>query len=925
MNTGRILTVCMTVMLVAGSAALAAEPPGAVVKMNALPVYTLPGSAAADGKLAEWAGIPPSATAGDWTKDDPALQLYAGMKPGGRELFFLIMVRDRQRYGDGTPPTCRAHGADALVLCFDFDRQARDTSFADWQDNSKLAMYGQQTVRGAPTGRIVLTPRSWIAQPKLIPDEVMTYWQKGIEANVMVQAEWKAKAISVPVEGGTAYEVSVNLDAVLSALGRKASPDYIGFSAAVVDQDNPLPLGPLGIQPGNPMNEWRNWAGERSTSAYSPISPTPLAATLGLLSLSPVKPAAPAPQAPLPKSLQDMYGEFPGADTIGAGIGKPAPELADLVFWAAVQGAVLDAPLVKKLMAEEAPLVRENTLAALCFTDQDKAAAEMGASLAYGRDVATASSNELILACLVNEKHKLGHLPELRRLLASDDLTVAVAAARALVKVGVKDDIAVLEAAIEERERVLLAKDPQMPGIAKMGRPLLAALSEALQSRVVPNPSKATLTREILKMNTDLNRFIPWDGNNVFNAGGLLRQWPKEGPKELWRFKAGPALATVVEAGGRAFIAGQADKKQWAYCLDAKTGKELWKTETGEEFFLPNHWWGTVASPVVDGDRVYFIPYHRLGDYRGGGGEECSLICLRVSDGKELWRSGGDIPYVNGFSTPLVIGDTVYVLPQVESQVLLPLDRLTGKVRSQWPPRAPDSGGVPFPGASPIYQEIDGIGQIVIGLGSSQVVGCSPKDGTIFWQIVRSMGHGLMASPVAVDCRVFLTCGENRWSQCLEMQARGGKIRSREIYNSVRNQLNFFNTPAIIDGAVYGFNDSALQCTSLDDGKVLWEKKGWGTNGQLIAADGLIFALSSSGDLVMIEVNRTGYHELGRVRHGIDLGHPQHPTLANGRLYVHGEDTAICYQLTPELLGSAPDTSSSPPVRVQTAQERSNQ
>ncbi|HUT57199.1 MAG TPA: hypothetical protein VNA25_04925, partial [Phycisphaerae bacterium] len=369
----------------------AAVAQGAEGKMNALPTYTLPGSAAADGKLAEWAGIPPSAAAGDWTKDDPALQFYAGMKPGGRELFFLIMVRDRQRYGDGTPPTCRAPGADALVLCFDFDRQARDTSFADWQDNSKLAMYGQQTVRGAPTGRIVLTPRSWSAQPKLIPDEAMTCWQEGIEANVMVPAEWKAKAISVPVEGGTACEVSVNLDAVLSALGRKASPDYIGFSAAVVDQDNPLPLGPLGIQPGNPMNEWRNWAGERSTSAYSPISPTPLAATLGLLSLSPVKPAAPAPQAPLPKSLQDVYGEFPGADTIGAGIGKPDPEkLADLVFWAAVQGAVLDAPLVKKLMAAEAPLVRENTLAALFFTDQDKAAAEMGASLAYGRDIATA-------------------------------------------------------------------------------------------------------------------------------------------------------------------------------------------------------------------------------------------------------------------------------------------------------------------------------------------------------------------------------------------------------------------------------------------------------------------------------------------------------------------------------------------------------
>ena len=58
MNPARILTVCMAAVLVAGSAALAAAP-GADGKMNALPTYTLPGSAAADGKLAEWAGVSP--------------------------------------------------------------------------------------------------------------------------------------------------------------------------------------------------------------------------------------------------------------------------------------------------------------------------------------------------------------------------------------------------------------------------------------------------------------------------------------------------------------------------------------------------------------------------------------------------------------------------------------------------------------------------------------------------------------------------------------------------------------------------------------------------------------------------------------------------------------------------------------------------
>ena len=34
-------------------------------------------------------------------------------------------------------------------------------------------------------------------------------------------------------------------------------------------------------------------------------------------------------------------------------------------------------------------------------------------------------------------------------------------------------------------------------------------------------------------------RLLPNDGNNVYPAAGLLRQWPAEGPKELWRTNIG--------------------------------------------------------------------------------------------------------------------------------------------------------------------------------------------------------------------------------------------------------------------------------------------------------------------------------------------------------------------------------------------------
>src|SRR6185503_13431295 len=120
-------------------------------------------------------------------------------------------------------------------------------------------------------------------------------------------------------------------------------------------------------------------------------------------------------------------------------------------------------------------------------------------------------------------------------------------------------------------------------------------------------------------------RLLPNDGNNVYPVTGLLRQWPTNGPTELWRATIGDGKSGVIEAGGRAFTAAQEGGKQWALALDPATGKTLWKILL---FDKENHHQvvGPVSSPVVDGDRVYFIPY------KNNDGDiyelRCPVFCL---------------------------------------------------------------------------------------------------------------------------------------------------------------------------------------------------------------------------------------------------------------------------------------------------------
>lgn len=406
--------------------------------------------------------------------------------------------------------------------------------------------------------------------------------------------------------------------------------------------------------------------------------------------------------------------------------------------------------------------------------------------------------------------------------------------------------------------------------------------------------------------NTDLTRFLPNHGNSVYKASGLLRQWPAEGPKELWRVEIGWGKSAVVEAGGRAFTATETDKKQWALCLDPLTGATRWKRllhpKENRHFTK-----GPVTSPVIDGDRVYFIAYAI--DGKDVWEMRCPIVCFKT-DGTELWRRE-DTVWATEASTPLVVGDTLYVgADNPQRAVLAALDKMTGAVR--WTATVPESEkkrelGAP---ASLTYQTVDGIPQIIATTyGTREVLGVHATTGQIMWRYPYPAGIiiGMVSTPVAVGSRLFLCGGEGRgrnFSACLQMKAQDGQITYQEVYRSMEHQTNNYNTVAVYQDAVFGFSGRGkvgfFHCTDLNDGRLLWKEDtdDWSKDQQVVIADGLLFALTKTEELVMAEASREGYHELGRVALGIELGRPQQPTIANGRMYIRGNTSVLCYQLT---------------------------
>src|SRR5512136_2926449 len=106
---------------------------------------------------------------------------------------------------------------------------------------------------------------------------------------------------------------------------------------------------------------------------------------------------------------------------------------------------------------------------------------------------------------------------------------------------------------------------------------------------------------------------------------GLLRTWPKEGPKVVWTAPLGPGFGGPVVSRGRVYLLDRDEKVgDTLRVYDFATGKELWTfAYDAPGSFM---WAGSRTTPAVDGDRVYI--FSPLGD----------LYSIDINTHKPVWH-----------------------------------------------------------------------------------------------------------------------------------------------------------------------------------------------------------------------------------------------------------------------------------------------
>ena len=386
---------------------------------------------------------------------------------------------------------------------------------------------------------------------------------------------------------------------------------------------------------------------------------------------------------------------------------------------------------------------------------------------------------------------------------------------------------------------------------------------------------------------------------------GLLKEWPKDGPRRLWQVGLAGGFSSVAVADGRVFTQTKEGTQEVVVCLDAATGKELWRYRYDADYGAhatftggprPDTLTGPRATPTVDGDRVYVM------------GATGILACLEAKTGKKIWqqrmlRPGGhisanpdsvfppgEVPMHGVSSSPLVVGGRLFVAPGgPNGKTLAALDKNDGRVIWQ---ALDDAVGH----ASPIWAEVGGSPQLIF-LTATRAVGVAPQDGRLLWRHRWKTTHDLnIATPVYADGQVFISSNYGKGGALLRLTNKG---EPQKVWESLSMQSHFA-TSVLYEGRLYGFSGTRLRCVDFQTGNVLWDKIGFGM-GNLIVADGKLIVLGEHGQLALAKATPTAYTEFSRVQiFNEETLTWTVPVLSGGRLFVRHQNGLLALDLRRE-------------------------
>jgi outer membrane protein assembly factor BamB len=359
--------------------------------------------------------------------------------------------------------------------------------------------------------------------------------------------------------------------------------------------------------------------------------------------------------------------------------------------------------------------------------------------------------------------------------------------------------------------------------------------------------------------------------------------WPANLVK-LWQDSVGTGDATPVLVGKKIFLNTRQGGDEVILCLDAASGKELWKNSyaapavTGPPASHP----GPRSTPSVVNGKVVTL------------GVSGIISCLEAATGKVIWRKEDITNAVPDFWTgmsPLITDELCIVsLGKKNNGVVAAYDLNTGNEKWKWTGEGPAY-------ASPSLLTVEKTKQVAI-FTEKNFIGLSLADGKLLWQIAAPVQQRFYncVSPYIDGNRIYYS-GQGNGTKAIEVTRQGDQYVTKEIWNNPGVGAKW-NTPILRNGFLYGFSDQKkIYCLNASTGETAWINDTPSSDfATLVDCGTVLIGLPSTGNLIVFKADQKAYTEVAKYKVA-ETPVYSFPIVAGNMIYIKDAQTLTLYKI----------------------------
>jgi outer membrane protein assembly factor BamB len=359
--------------------------------------------------------------------------------------------------------------------------------------------------------------------------------------------------------------------------------------------------------------------------------------------------------------------------------------------------------------------------------------------------------------------------------------------------------------------------------------------------------------------------------------------WPAE-LKQAWKVTVGFGDATPAFSGNKIYLNTRQGDQEVVLCIDAATGKELWKYQyassavTGPAASHP----GPRSTPSVANGKVVTF------------GANAILTCLDAATGKVVWKRENPSSFVPQFFTGMspLITDNLCIahVGTKDNGEVLALDLNTGNEKWKWAGDGPAY-------ASPSVMNIDGKKHLIVQTEKNLIALNLNDGKLLWQIATPPQQRFYNSSSPYIDGQVIYYTGQGTGIKAIKVEKSGNEYVTKELWSNTEVGAKWNTPVLKDGFLYGFTDQKRIYCVNASTGQTAWIDNAVNSDfATVVDCGSVLIGLPSTSNLIVFKPESKAYAEVAKYKVS-ETAIYAFPVIAGNSIYVKDAETLTMYKI----------------------------